>query len=113
MTQLQLGRLRAKLEASEKDLCGSLQNPGNIAIERTSDLTDEAGLAGERDITLWSLDWKSIQLRLVRAALARLADGTYGRCLNCEDPISFKRLAALPYAVLCVTCQQEKDQGRN
>jgi DnaK suppressor protein len=112
VTQLQLERLKSKLETSQKDLCGSLQNRGSIAVERTADLTDEADLAGERDIALWSLDSNSVQLRLVEAALARAADGTYGCCLNCDEQISLKRLAALPYAVLCVTCQQEEDQGR-
>lgn len=112
MTQRQFGRLKTKLESSQKDLQGSLQNRGSIAVERTSDLTDNADLAGERDIALWSLDSNSVQLRLVKAALARAADGTYGCCLKCKEQISLKRLAALPHAVLCVTCQQEEDQGR-
>jgi len=112
VTQLQLGRLKTKLEMSQKDLQGSLQNRGSIAVERTPDLTDEADLAAERDIALWNLDSNSVQLRLVEAALARAADGTYGCCLNCEEQISLKRLAALPHAVLCVTCQQEEDEGR-
>lgn len=112
MTQHQLGRFKTKLEMTQKDLCGSLQNRGSIAVERNPDLTDEAGLAGERDIAIWNLDSNSVQLRLVKAALARAADGTYGCCLNCEEQISLKRLAALPHAVLCVTCQHEEDQGR-
>lgn len=112
MTQLQLKGLKTKLETNQKDLCGSLQNRGSIAVERTPDLTDEADQAGERDIALWNLDSNSVQLRLVESALARAADGTYGSCLNCEEPISLKRLAALPHAVLCVTCQQEEEEGR-
>ena len=105
MTQQQLGKLKTSLE-------GSLQNRSSIAVERTPDSADEAEQAGERDMALWSLASNSGQLRLVTAALARAEDGTYGCCLNCEDQISLKRLAALPHAVLCVTCQQEEDQGR-
>ena len=40
----------------------------------------------------------------IDAALARLDAGSYGRCLQCGQPISDERLAALPAARLCVTC---------
>lgn len=40
----------------------------------------------------------------IRAALDRLAAGTYGICETCEEEIGPKRLAALPHARLCVDC---------
>lgn len=44
------------------------------------------------------------ELRQIDAALRRIADGTYGICLKCGDPISDARLAAVPTAPLCKTC---------
>lgn len=44
------------------------------------------------------------ELRQVEAALARIADGTYGECARCGDPISPERLAALPATPLCKNC---------
>ncbi len=44
------------------------------------------------------------EIREIRAALARLDDGTYGTCVRCGGPISAGRLAAMPHAALCVTC---------
>jgi len=44
-------------------------------------------------------------LRAVQDALARLADGTYGECLECGEPIGALRLSVLPEAALCVGCQ--------
>ncbi len=38
----------------------------------------------------------------IDAALARIDDGTYGRCLTCGEPIAPERLQAVPYATLCV-----------
>ena len=38
------------------------------------------------------------------AALARLADGSYGACQSCGCPVGEERLAALPAARLCVRC---------
>jgi RNA polymerase-binding transcription factor DksA len=46
----------------------------------------------------------------IDAALARLADGTYGLWEGCGRPIPAERLAALPAARLCVACQQRQQQ---
>lgn len=37
-------------------------------------------------------------------AVAKLADGSYGMCDMCGDPIPSGRLRALPDAVLCLRC---------
>lgn len=49
-----------------------------------------------------------LQLKLQRidAALARIEEGSYGRCTTCSAPISPERLARLPYAELCFGCQR-------
>ena len=60
MTQLQFAALKTKLETIQKDLSDTLQNRGSITVERTPDLTDEADLAGERDIAMWSLNSNSV-----------------------------------------------------
>jgi RNA polymerase-binding transcription factor DksA len=41
-------------------------------------------------------------------AMARLADGTYGRCLQCGRPIPPERLEALPAAETCVACSSRR-----
>jgi DnaK suppressor protein len=41
----------------------------------------------------------------VRAALNRVHLGTFGICLDCEEEISPKRLAAVPWASLCIVCR--------
>lgn len=40
----------------------------------------------------------------VRAALDRIADGTYGRCTGCGDPLLLERLEIIPQAELCMAC---------
>jgi RNA polymerase-binding protein DksA len=37
-------------------------------------------------------------------ALDRIANGTYGRCASCRDPIAVGRLDAIPEAATCVAC---------
>ena len=45
-------------------------------------------------------------LNQVNDALSRFAEGTYGRCEQCGQPIAPERLDALPYATRCITCSQ-------
>ncbi len=44
------------------------------------------------------------RLHQVRAALARIDDGSFGDCLRCGEPIEDRRLAADPAATLCIGC---------
>ena len=44
------------------------------------------------------------EARDIRAALQRIADGTYGTCANCGAEIAPARLKALPTATLCINC---------
>jgi len=46
-------------------------------------------------------------LREVEDALRRIAHGDYGICHDCEEPISSKRLDAVPWAKYCVRCQEK------
>lgn len=50
------------------------------------------------------------RLRLVEEALARIEDGSYGRCLRCGESIGAARLAALPEAPLCRDCQAYEER---
>jgi DnaK suppressor protein len=45
-------------------------------------------------------------LREIQDALRRIQQGSYGICHRCEEPISGKRLDAVPWAKFCVPCQE-------
>ncbi len=51
-------------------------------------------------------------LREVQDALHRIAHGSYGVCFECEEPISVKRLDAVPWAKFCVSCQERIASGQ-
>jgi DnaK suppressor protein len=57
---------------------------------------------------------RTVELRLVAAALKRMEDApeSFGLCVECDEPISAKRLELRPYVELCVECQQEHDPAR-
>ncbi|WP_446682090.1 TraR/DksA family transcriptional regulator [Diaphorobacter nitroreducens] len=49
------------------------------------------------------------ELVAVRAALARLADGSYGECTDCGQPVGVARLLAQPAAARCIACQSKAE----
>lgn len=110
MKQTELEKYKAVLEAKQAELATGLRNREDIAIEKTPDALDEVQLAGERELAIRNLDRESNLLRNVRAALARIADGSYGVCLHCEEDIKPKRLDAVPWAAYCISCQEAADR---
>jgi len=110
MTKAELERLKSILEAKQAELSGALRNRDEIAIEKAPDALDEVQLAGERELAIRNLDRDSNMLRQIRRALARIADGTYGICLHCEEDISPKRINAVPWAAYCIKCQEQVDR---
>src|SRR6185312_17104751 len=110
MTKTELNKYKALLEAKQAELAGGLRNREGIAIEKTADALDEVQLAGERELAIRNLDRESNLLRNVRGALSRIADGSYGICLHCEEDIKIKRLDAVPWAKFCIKCQEAADR---
>jgi mannose-1-phosphate guanylyltransferase/RNA polymerase-binding transcription factor DksA len=109
MNSTQSIRLKIILESRLEKLSGDVRNRDRIAIERAADTIDEVQFAEERDLAMRILDRDFAEIRLVKAALASIKDGTYGSCLRCDGAISLKRLLAVPHAAFCVTCQEKAD----
>jgi DnaK suppressor protein len=110
MTKTELNKYKQLLETKQTELAGGLRNREGIAIEKTADALDEVQLAGERELAIRNLDRESNLLRNVRSALGRMADGSYGVCLHCEEDISPKRLNAVPWTAYCIKCQEAADR---
>ena len=109
MNDTEIRKFRTILNARQAELVPSLRNRDGIAIEKTPDALDEVQLAAERELATRNLERESKLLRTVRAALARIDEGTYGTCLQCDDEIGGKRLNALPWSPLCIRCQEQAD----
>jgi len=110
MTQTEINKYKAMLEAKQAELSAGLRNREDIAIEKTPDAIDEVQLAGERELAIRNLDRESNLLRNVKGALVRIADGSYGVCMHCEEDIKIKRLDAVPWTKYCIKCQEAADR---
>ncbi len=78
----------------------SIARQGRVAEE------DQAVLSHDEfvSVRMNRLEWNN--LRRIDAALERLEDGESGICEECGEPISPRRLEAIPWALLCVRCQE-------
>ena len=84
----------------------------DLTVAATPDPFDFLQVAGARDFAVDRLNRNTRVKREVRLALQRLDEGEYGVCLDCEEPISAKRLHAVPWAIRCVHCQSEFDEAQ-
>jgi DnaK suppressor protein len=110
MPQTEFEKYRKMLEAKQAELSIGLLNREDIAIEKSADALDEVQLAGERELAIRNLDRESNLLRNVQGALKRIADGSYGVCMHCEEDIKPKRLDAVPWTKYCIRCQEAADR---
>ena len=65
----------------------------------------------QEDIEIALMQMKSETLNRVHEALGRLESGSYGFCYECGDEISEARLRALPFALRCKDCEEEREQA--
>ena len=65
----------------------------------------------QEDIEIALMQMKSETLNRVNEALGRLEAGSYGFCYECGDEITEPRLRALPFALRCKDCEEEREQA--
>lgn len=87
-----------------KEIMDAGKSPRDL-VEIASDDLDRKILE-----TLGSYDHK--RLNLIDAAIGRIENNTYGKCLKTGRPISRARLEALPYALYCIEVQEALDKNK-
>jgi DnaK suppressor protein len=112
MTKTEMNKFKKILENKQDELERIVRNRDAITIEKSADALDEVQHAAERELAIRNLDRESNLLRNVRSALRRIEDGSFGICLHCEEEISPKRIAAVPWAPFCIQCQEQADKNQ-
>lgn len=112
MTKIELNTFRKVLNIRRVELGNGNRIREALTIESSSDELDRTQDASDRDYAMSSLERNSDRLREVRSALNRIETGTFGICAGCEENISPKRLAAVPWAASCIVCQEALDRGQ-
>jgi DnaK suppressor protein len=110
MTPIELNRFRTLLETRRSELESGSANREALAIDTSPEDLDRIQQASERDLAMRMLEGNSSRLREVQAALRRMDANAYGICIECEESISPKRLAAVPWTSYCIVCQEAADR---
>lgn len=75
-------------------------------------LADAASNLSDADRETALLEAIAVQRGEVTAALERIETGSYGRCVDCGEPLPDERLEARPEAARCVSCQSRTEGAR-
>ena len=74
------------------------------------DMADKASTSYTKEFMFNKSDGDRQLLQEVVDALARIDDKDYGECSNCGEPVEQKRLKAVPWASLCLSCQEKAEE---
>jgi DnaK suppressor protein len=99
------------LEAKLLEFQQLLPSKEELQIEHFAEELDQIQAQQTREIVAQAGSYASVQIARVQEALGRVANGVYGVCEECGEGISQRRLEALPWAELCVTCQEILEEG--
>ena len=112
------------LQTIRRKICGDLEHLESESLNKSQ--RDAAGdLSGysfhmadmatdnfDRELTIGLATNEQQALNQIDNALQKIEEGTYGVCETCSKPIPQKRLLALPFAVLCIKCQELEEKKK-
>ncbi len=92
---------KLQLEQELADLYQTKDQPGQV-----QDAADHAQLLSQETLKISLQDTEIAEYNIIRQALKMIEQGVYGICIDCEQPISEKRLKLYPNATRCLVCQE-------
>jgi DnaK suppressor protein len=123
MRKTELERFRKLLLAEKDRVTKSLAKHAEIIKQAGDEATGGAGKAHSNhmadqgsdeyqyEATIRFASSEGRYLYHIEEALARIEDGSYGKCESCGKNIGLQRLKALPYTRLCIECKEKEEAG--
>lgn len=111
--------IRARLQRERDDAMARLRElgvvvresaPGVEGTDPARDLADHVQASTSRDLGFIARERLAGRVARLNAALARLADGTYGLCVVCGEEVAPARLRAIPEVETCRDCQEKLER---
>ena len=98
---------------AERDTLFTKLSGNDLSVDdtETPDPVDLAVQNYSKNVILAVSENETRQLMLIDEALQRIEDEEYGTCQNCAKEIQPKRLAAIPWARYCLSCQELVEKG--
>jgi len=106
-----MSKLKQILRNEYEAIAEPLADQDAIAASRESDEFEEIDRQSNVALALATIESRWRKRKQITLALDRLANGEYGRCLECDEEIGETRLEALPWALLCRDCQEQRESA--
>jgi DnaK suppressor protein len=110
---MNIEKYKKRLLKREQELLESLRKTSDLGRQQPDsgalDAGDESVVSEHKESTFAQADRDTQTLSEVQAALRRIGDRSYGRCVADGEPIDESRLEALPWAAYCVKHQERID----
>ena len=115
MNAKQINETRKRLVMESEKLKRSINRnraaADEITTENTEDEGDLATISHNKELLYNLHESDFARLRLIDEAIKALDRGQYGECIRCGNEINEKRLLAVPWAALCIGCQEETEMS--
>ena len=106
------------LVAAREQVCGQMRQYSENALDVsnsdkrgvTTHMADISSDNTRHEMELQLLSEDGDVLQLIDDAIERLHNGTYGRCLDCEQMIPEGRLRVRPHAIYCIKCKSKREE---
>lgn len=102
-----------RLEALRREVLETIRSRDIEVSPRLPDAVDDAQRAAQAELQVQLANEQTRKLHEINDAIKALHQGIYGTCQICEQKIAAKRLAAIPMAKFCISCQEKVDAGMN
>ncbi len=104
-------KLRSQQALLERTMQSAAREGRETSTDDLQDAADQAVQSYQKELIFLQGTQGHNQLTLVRSALDRLEDGSFGECQHCGDIIGEKRLEAVPWTANCIRCQEKIENG--
>jgi len=91
----------------------SAEVKASLLLVKDGDEVDMMTQEREKSLNIKLEGRQYFYLNKVREAMKRIADGTFGECMDCGEKISPNRLLARPTATVCIKCKDEMEKDEN
>jgi DnaK suppressor protein len=113
LDELRKGLLKRKdaiLKEAKTEIAKYMSGENRQLVDTALDDGDWAVVDISEDINLMRLMSHRKAMHDIDESLRKIAEGTYGICEECGEPISERRLTVIPTATLCISCQENKER---
>lgn len=87
----------------------ALKNELALSPDDLPDETDLAASEVNQNLVFKLRDRERQLLAKIDEAMARIEEGSFGTCMDCEEPIEVRRLEARPVSTLCIACKEKQE----